>query len=181
MELLRNLFETLVSCFQALTDLLSPLIGALAQSLGTSLSPDQSRAITTVLLIFCGSWLAGRSVAELLWFRPKPATFAQRTNDLAENLARISHEADALLEEMRSVIKAGDATVKQQESRLAEMAAREQELRIRIETLNKVSIPAVQYFIGFLEKGERRSVWRDIIILIISALLTIVLSPLFLH
>jgi hypothetical protein len=170
MELLQNLLETLVEGYRAIIDLLSPLIASLAGVLGIFLSPEQSRILTTLLVILFGAWAVGKA-ASRLWSKPKPAVLAQRTNDIAESLARISVEADTLLEEMALVIRDKDIAIKQREHELAELEVREEELKTRIETLNKVSIPAAQHFISLLEKGERRSARRDYILFALGAII----------
>jgi hypothetical protein len=177
MELLQNLVETLVEGYRALIDLLSPLIASLAGVFGISLSPEQSQIATTLLLTLVGAWIVGRAVTRLsVRSKSKPAAFAQRTNALVQSLARTSVEADTLLKEMTSVITARDAAVEQLEHQLTELAAREEDLKTRIETLSTVPIPAVQHFISLQERAERRSAFRDWIIFALGAVISTILT-----
>jgi len=175
MELLRYLLDGIAKLWTTAIAWLSPPIQRLAGLLGMSLSAQQSQLIAALAVAMLIAWLVAKVFVGSVWRKPRPKAFAARANDIARNLVQISAEADALLEEMGSVINTSDAAVKQYERQLAELAAREEEISSRIDALNRVSIPAAQHFAHLYEKAERRSAWRDYALNGLQILLALVL------
>jgi len=109
--------------------------------------------------------------------------FRERMEKLTNSLAQASSEVDKILEEMTMVSRVREETLKNLESRLDELSEHEEELQTRIESLQSVSIPAVEHFIEAVEKGEKRSASRDYILfgagVIVSTVITIVLKLMF--
>lgn len=77
---------------------------------------------------------------------------------------------------MAHVAQERQSTVLALEQELSEISKREKELQERIENLEKVPIPAVQYFAELVEKGERRSAWRDYMLFGLGVLVSTVIS-----
>jgi hypothetical protein len=102
---------------------------------------------------------------------------------LSSKLNKASHEVDSILEEIASISESREKAVAELEKKSQELAIRESELKDRISNLEKVPLPAVDYFLKVLEKGDRRSALRDYSLfglgVIVSTAVSIILKYVF--
>lgn len=150
--------------------LLLTVVGALASLLGT---------LTTYIVTRFGMRSGRRQVAA----EASAETYRKRMERLSKELARASSLVDLTLQEMSTVTRARQESIRSLESRLTELTNHEKDLQTRVETLKKVSLPAVEYFLQATEKSEKRSAMRDYLLfgsgVVVSTLVTIVLKVFF--
>ena len=116
-------------------------------------------------------------IRELLGLPEKRTkSYEERIRELTESLASASSEVDRILYEMAHVARERQSAVLALEQDLSELSKREKELQERIENLEKVPIPAAQYFAELVEKGERRSAWRDYMLFGLGVLVSTAIS-----
>jgi hypothetical protein len=84
------------------------------------------------------------------------------------------------LEKIASVSKERVDTVSRLERQLEELSIREKQTKERIDALQKVPLEAIQHLEKVLEKGDRRSAWRDYMLfglgVVVSTLIAIILK-----
>ncbi|HOD05052.1 MAG TPA: hypothetical protein PKH92_08415 [Anaerolineaceae bacterium] len=107
-------------------------------------------------------------------------TYGEKVSRLTESLSRSSAEVDQVLREIAVVSQERAQHVTSLEKQLEELATREKQVRERIEVLEKVPLEAVQYFEGMLDKGDKRSAWRDYMLfglgVVVSTAISIILK-----
>jgi len=91
----------------------------------------------------------------------KQETYSDKILRLNETLSKSSKEVDNVIKEMALFGQERANSVKKLEQQLEELSMREQQAKARIQTLEKVPVEALQYFEQILEKGDKRSAWRD--------------------
>jgi DNA repair exonuclease SbcCD ATPase subunit len=142
-----NLLRTLFGNIDQVEVLLALLTGAI--SLLTGLLP-LSRILRRFLMR-----LLGREEAE------KPKTYSQRLTELTESLVKASSEVDSLLVELSQVAREREESVKELEVQITEMEQHEKQLQQRIQELKDIPVPVAERFAELVERGEKRSAWRD--------------------
>jgi len=90
-----------------------------------------------------------------------PKSYKEQMTELTQNLVKASEEVDRILQEMAEASQQREVAVSRLEQQLGNLSEREKELQKKIDTLEKVPLPAVEYFVHIVEKGEKRSAWRD--------------------
>ena len=126
-----------------------------------------------------------REAAELARSRKEAGTvsFREKMEKLTASLSSASSEVDKILEEIQGVSQQREESLRNLEAKLTEFASREQQLKNRIETLEKIPLPAIEYFLHETERSERRSAIRDYILfgagVIVSAIVSIILRLIF--
>lgn len=145
------------------------------------ISLQQTISVAIAVLAYVG-------VAELIkhcaFRRPRKEAqarpYAERLAHLTESLRRSSKELDAVLTELVQVAKDREAAVKNLEVNLTTLEVQEQQAKIRLEALEKVSNPAVVHFAKLIESGARRGAKRDYVLFgagaVVSAVTAVVLK-----
>jgi hypothetical protein len=102
---------------------------------------------------------------------------------LSGELAKASALVDLTLTEMAEVTKAREDAMRTLEKRLNDLTESEKELKTRVDTLQKVPLPAVEYFLQATEKSAKRSAVRDYLLfgagVVVSTIVTITLKLFF--
>lgn len=105
---------------------------------------------------------AFRKLIPALLRRPTPqAMFSERLALLTAHLTEASREVDGVLAELAQVSKDRVEAVRALEADLNAMEGREEELKQRIETLEKTPMAVAEHFAKLVAPGERRSAMRD--------------------
>ncbi|MDT4955193.1 MAG: hypothetical protein QOJ02_3331 [Acidobacteriota bacterium] len=104
------------------------------------------------------------------------AKYQKRMKKLTAELARASAEVDNTLREMETVSRMREEALKAIESKLGELDEQKNQLQTKIDNLKNVPLPAVDYFAEITEKTERRSVKRDIIMLVIGIIASTIIQ-----
>lgn len=95
---------------------------------------------------------------------PKPkdtSSYGQRLSELTLNLVKASKEVDRVLSEISAVATSREDTIKKLELNLTSLEKKESDLKLKIDTLEKLPISVAEYFAKLLETGEKRSARRD--------------------
>jgi prefoldin subunit 5 len=107
-------------------------------------------------------------------------TYSERVSRLTQSLSKASAEVDEVLKEIAIVSQERANAVASLEKQLEELATREKQVRERIEVLEKVPLEAIQHFEKMLDKGDKRSAWRDYLLfglgVIVSTVIAIILK-----
>ena len=107
-------------------------------------------------------------------------TFGTRLSKLTQNLSKASKDVDEIMSEIAEIAKQRELSVKKLESDFSILQERERSLKERIESLEKVPMPAVEYFAKLIEAGEKRNAWRDYILfgagVLVSTIIAIILK-----
>jgi len=103
-------------------------------------------------------------------------SYQQRMKRLLADLARSSAEVDKTLHEMEEVSHLREGALTRLEIQLETLTKREKELQTRVESLQNVSLPAVQYFMENMQKGEKRSALRDYFLFVLGVIASTVIA-----
>jgi len=99
---------------------------------------------------------------------------------LNRSLVDGSREVDRVLKEMAEVAHKREIAISELEQELKALSEREKHLQEKVTNLEKVPLPTMQYFVSEMERGEKRSTWRDYILFgagaIVSTVIAIVLK-----
>jgi len=99
---------------------------------------------------------------QLLGIRPPPEKpYSERLAELTASLAKSSREVDSVLAELAHVARERTDAVRKLETELGTLEGREQELKQRIDALEKTPLPVAEHFAKLIESGEKRSARRD--------------------
>jgi hypothetical protein len=108
------------------------------------------------------------------------SSYRKRMTALNRSLAESAGEVDRALKEMSDVSQERERAIYELETKLKELVEREQHLQAKVDSLEKVPLPAIEHFISEIEKAERRSAWRDYKLfslgVIVSTVITIALK-----
>jgi hypothetical protein len=122
---------------------------------------------------------AGQSILEFLGIKPKKPN---ETSDLLSKLSRTSTQMDTILAEIGRLAQERQSKMLKLENDLTLLSQREQEIKARIEGLEKVPLPAAEYFAKLVEKTEKKSQVRDYVLflggVIVTAVVAVVLKKL---
>jgi hypothetical protein len=88
-------------------------------------------------------------------------TYKEQMAQLTLSLTKASNEVDRILQEMTETTRQRETALAAMEKQLEALSEREKELQQKIVTLEKVPLPAIDYFAGIVEKSEKSSAWRD--------------------
>jgi hypothetical protein len=110
-------------------------------------------------------------------------SYSEKMASLTHSLVEASSEVDRVLHEMSVVSLQRESSISELESQLKELSEREKHLQDKVKTLEKVPLPAIEYFVQEVEKGEKRSAWRDYVLfglgVIVSTITTLLLKLVF--
>jgi hypothetical protein len=128
-------------------------------------------------------------VRVILWHRPVKGVISQPLPELDEVLLRGEYFRDLSLELQKKLDEVGEISQNlkrasedwQQrylvfESRVAHLSEKEKELREQVDSLGQIPLPAMEYFEGLLNKGERSAARRDYLLFGAGILATVALS-----
>ena len=91
-------------------------------------------------------------------------SYKEKMGHLVSNLSSATSEVDKILEEMEVAAQNREESLKILETKLSELTKREEEMKSKIESLEKIPLPAIEHFLQETEKSERRSAARDYIL-----------------
>jgi DNA repair exonuclease SbcCD ATPase subunit len=107
-------------------------------------------------------------------------SYADKMAELTGSLNDASRNVDRILEEMSQVSNQRQEAIAELETQLQSLTEREKQLKERVNNLEKVPLPAIEYFVAEIQKGEKRSAWRDYILfgsgVVVSTVATILLK-----
>ncbi len=113
-------------------------------------------------------------------FDIKETDASSPTKELLADLRKASTEMDRIVDEIGKYTEDRQSTVMRLEGDLHALSQREQELKERIEGLQKVPLPAAEYFAKLVEKTERKSATRDYVLFLLgvvaSAVVVVILK-----
>jgi predicted RNase H-like nuclease (RuvC/YqgF family) len=87
--------------------------------------------------------------------------YGERLSELTESLTKASRQVDQVLSELATVAKEREKNVRELEANMQLLEKRENDMKTRIEHLEKVPLPAVEHFAEIMNRGEKRSAIRD--------------------
>ena len=105
-----------------------------------------------------------------------PKSYKEQMAQLTRSLTKASNEVDRILKEMAETSQQRESTLATMEKQLLTLSERERQLQQKIETLEKVPLPAIDYFAGIVEKSEKRSAWRDYALFGLGAIVSTVIA-----
>lgn len=97
---------------------------------------------------------------------------------LFAELAKTSAAMDRIVADIGNFTREREAAVTRLEDDLEALARREQELKERIEGLEKVPLPAAEYFAKLVEKTEKKSAFRDYMLFLFGVVVSAVVAVL---
>jgi hypothetical protein len=161
---------------------LAPLLVAIFSTLVGALLPSLKELVRDLRKRSRGDEFfkstVGQALLKALGFDEQPDSPATLFAELGE----ASKKMDAIVSRIQEYTRARETAVTKLESELGVLTEQEMELRKRIEGLQRVPLPAAEYFVSLISKGEKNSAWRDYILftagVIVSALVGIVLKHL---
>jgi hypothetical protein len=106
--------------------------------------------------------------------------YSTRITTSLENLKKASLEIDKVMNEFAIISTERQQTISSMELKLKELTEKEIALKSKIHTLEKIPLEAIQHFENALNKGDKRSAYRDYTLfglgVIVSVVVTIVLK-----
>ncbi len=108
--------------------------------------------------------------------KQRAETYSDKVSRLTDSLSKATAEVDEVLKEIAIVSRERTKTVAELEKQLEELAAREKQVKERIEVLEKVPLEAVQHFERMLDKGDKRSAWRDYMLFGLGVIVSTVIA-----
>lgn len=110
----------------------------------------------------------------------EPISYLERTTKTLDSLKKASEEMEIATFEFNSIMKEKQATVDFLEGKLSVLSLKETELRDKINTLQNVPIEAMKHFEEMLNKGNKRSAYRDYLLfgagVVVSVIVGIILN-----
>jgi hypothetical protein len=158
--------------------LVALLVGALTASLG-GLFPLVKGAIEGLLRSSPKALTAAESSvgkAILRTFDISQPSGPSGTKELLAQLAKTSTEMDRIVGEIGRFTQERQSTVVKLETDLETLVQREQELKTRIEGLEKVPLVAAEYFAKLVEKTEKKSAARDYKLFLFGVVASVVVA-----
>jgi hypothetical protein len=122
----------------------------------------------------------GRFMLKVIGVEPPTQPLGVKT--LFAELTKTSAAMDRIIADIGNFTREREAAVTRLEGDLETLSRRELELKQRIEGLEKVPLPAAEYFAKLVEKTERKSAFRDYMLflfgVIVSAIVAVLLKVL---
>lgn len=87
--------------------------------------------------------------------------YGERLDELTESLTKASRQVDEVLSELTVVAREREKNVRELEASMLVLEKHENDIKTRIEHLEKVPLPAVEHFAEIMNRGEKRSAMRD--------------------
>lgn len=107
-------------------------------------------------------------------------SYKQRFSKTILTLDKVFLEVEKATNEFNQLMKEKKRGVDFLEKRLEILSGEEQQLKEKVETLQRVPIEAIPYFEEMMSKGEKRSAYRDYILFIsgiaVSIIITLILK-----
>ena len=108
--------------------------------------------------------------------REAPKSYKEQMSNLTQSLVQASADVDRILQEINDVSQERETAVVGLEKKLDTLVEREKHLQERIKTLENIPIQAADYFASIVEKGEKRSAWRDYTLFGLGVLVSTVIA-----
>jgi hypothetical protein len=122
---------------------------------------------------------AGKFILKFAGLKPKQAN---DTASLLGELSKTASQMDAIIAEIGRVTAERQSKILKLESDVTLLSQREEEIKARIEGLEKTPLPAAEYFAKLVEKSEKKSQIRDYMLflggVIVTAVIAVVLKKL---
>lgn len=106
-------------------------------------------------------------------------SYQERIKDATDLLLTASGNVDQVLNELTVIAREKEITISQLENQLNKLSNRELALKKRVENLEKIPLPALQYFESLLKKGEKRSASRDYKLFALGVIVTSIIGTVF--
>ncbi|KQS89189.1 hypothetical protein [Chryseobacterium sp. Leaf394] len=107
-------------------------------------------------------------------------SYKQRFSETISTLDKAFLEVEKATNEFNELMKEKQRGIEFLEQRLETLSGEEQQLKEKVETLQKVPIEAVPYFEEMMSRGEKRSEYRDYILFVsgitVSIIITLILK-----
>lgn len=107
-------------------------------------------------------------------------SYKERIQQSINSLEIASNEVDKFLLEIKSISAEKQKTIEDMESQLDLLSKREIEMKSKVKALEDVPLEAVKYFEDILNKGNKRSEYRDYLLfglgVLVTTIITIVLN-----
>ena len=108
--------------------------------------------------------------------REAPVAYKERIASLVGGLEKTSAELDSIYREIAEVLGQREVAITSLQERIEALAEQEAQLQTKVETLERVPLPAADYFADIVQRGEKRSAWRDYWIFVLGVGITAVVS-----
>tara|TARA_R110001583_G_scaffold171793_1_gene325523 strand:+ start:916 stop:1431 length:516 start_codon:yes stop_codon:yes gene_type:complete len=106
----------------------------------------------------------------------KNKPFKERLSDSLETLKKATGEIDNVIEEIAKISQEKHLTIEKLELQLEQLEIKENEMKEKITTMEKVPVESLKYFEDILNKGNKRSAKRDYIIFTLGIILTTIIA-----
>ena len=112
--------------------------------------------------------------------RNNPISYRERITKTLDTLKKASEEMEIATVEFNSIMKEKQSTIDDLEGKLSVLSSKETELTSRIETLQNVPIEVLKHFEEILNRGNKRSAYRDYLLfgagVVVSIIVAIILK-----
>ncbi len=119
-------------------------------------------------------------LAKFFEFETNQKTYKERLSETVKTLNNAFAEVEKATVEFTQLMQEKEKGIDFLEKKLNQLSAEESELKVKVETLQKIPIEAIPYFEEILNKGEKRSTYRDYILfvlgIVVSVIVTVVLK-----
>lgn len=151
------------------------VIAALIAALSGALLPAMQELIKNIARRRPAAFKSpfGRLLLQLGGVKPKEKNEAAI---LLGELSRASSDMDRIVTEIGRLTKERQSRIMRLETDLTLLSEREQELKTRIEGLEKTPLPVAEYFAKLVERTEKRSAARDYGLFLGGVVLTSVIA-----
>lgn len=107
-------------------------------------------------------------------------SYKQRFSETILTLDKAFSEVEKATNEFNQLMKEKERGIDFLEKRLEILSGEEQQLKEKVETLQRVPIEAIPYFEEMMSRGEKRSAYRDYILFVsgiaVSIIITLILK-----
>lgn len=108
--------------------------------------------------------------------KTEESNYSRRINELLQTLKASSNEIDNVFLEISTLSKDKEGSIQELEKTVQTLSQRENELKTKIETMEKVPIEAIRHFEEVLNKGDKRSAYRDYLLFFLGIVFSIIIS-----
>jgi vacuolar-type H+-ATPase subunit D/Vma8 len=115
----------------------------------------------------------GQVVLKVFGVKPKQVN---ETANLLSELSKTSAQMDTIIAEIGKLTEERQSKMLKLENDVTLLSQREQEIKARIEGLEKVPLPAAEYFAKLVEKTEKKSQIRDYVLFLSGVIVTAVVA-----
>jgi|GEM_PF-4451275 len=103
-------------------------------------------------------------------------SYRQKISKSLTSLKNATGEIDRVIENITEISKEKEKTISELEGQLHTLSIRENELKIKIETMEKVPLESIKYFEDILHKSNRRDKKRDYFLFAFGVIITTIIA-----